>query len=87
MKRLKRKKSREYNKKRKSKKWKSLNTNYDEEVSNAKRDYYKNIIKDLKNSKPGQWHSKLKRLCSYDQMKSEPVTVESIKHLSDEEQA
>jgi len=25
----------------------------------------------------------LKRLCSYDQMKSEPIIVESIKHLTD----
>ena len=44
-------------------------------------------IKDLKISNTSQWYSKLKRLCSYDQQKLEPVIVESLKHLSDSEQA
>ena len=47
----------------------------------------KNMIKDLKTSKPSQWHSKLKKLCSYDQLKYEPIVVQSIKHLSDKDQA
>ena len=38
-------------------------------------------------SNPGRWYSILKRMCSYDQQKSEPVVVESIKHLSSKEQA
>ena len=87
MKRLKRQKFREFNKNRCSLKWRDLNENYEKAVISAKRVYYKNIIKDLKTSKIGQWYSKLKRLCSYDQQKSESVTVESIKHLSSEEQA
>ena len=87
MKRLKRIKCREFSKNRSSEKWKSLDEKYSEEVDNAKKNYYDNIIKDLKTSKPSQWHSKLKRLCSYDQLKSEPIIVESIKHLSDKEQA
>ena len=87
MKRLKRLKSREYKKNRKSLKWRDLNVKYQKEVSKAKRNYYRNIIRDLKESKVAQWYSKLKRLCSYDQMKSEPIIVESIKHLTDKEQA
>ena len=87
MKRLKRIKSREFRKHRKSKKWKDLDVKYNKEVKKSKKKYYHDIIKDLKKSKPGQWHSKLKRLCSYDQKKAEPVVVESIKHLSDKDQA
>ena len=87
MKRLKRLKSREYKKNRKSLKWRDLNVKYQKEVSKAKQNYYRNIIRDLKESKVAQWYSKLKRLCSYDQMKSEPIIVESIKHLTDKEQA
>ena len=87
MKYLKRLKSREYHKNRRSIKWRDLSTKYKKEVAQAKKDYFKNIIKDLKNSKIGQWYSKLKWLCSYDQKKSEPTIVESIKHLSDKEQA
>ena len=87
MKRLKRLKSREYHKNRRSIKWRDLNKRYKKAVSQAKKDFYRNIIRDLKTSKIGQWYSKLKRLCSYDQKKSEPVVVESIKHLSEQEQA
>ena len=87
MKRLKRLKSREFHKNRKSIKWRDLNKRYKKEVSSAKKKYYTNIIKDLKTSNVSQWYSKLKRLCSYDQQKSEPVIVESIKHLTVQEQA
>ena len=87
MKRLKRLKGRRYSEHRKSLKWRDLNFQYQNEVSSAKKKYYKRIIKDLKISNTSQWYSKLKRLCSYDQQKLEPVIVESLKHLSDSEQA
>ena len=87
MKRLKRKKSREYRKHRKSLKWKELNLKFKKELSSAKKNHYKNIVKDLQMSNPGRWYSILKRISSYDQHKSDPVIVDSIKHLSSEEQA
>ena len=87
MKRLKRLKSREFHKHRRSIKWRELNMKYKKAVSQAKKNYYKKIIKDLKTANPSQWYSKLKRLCSFDQHKSDPVIVESIKHLTDKEQA
>ena len=87
MKRLKRLKAREYHKHRRSLKWWDLNEKYKRAVSKAKKTYYKNFIKDLKTAKTSQWFSLLKKLCSYDQHKSDPVIVESIKHLSNEEQA
>ena len=73
MKRLKRLKSREYHKNRKSVKWRDLDKKYKEVVRKEKKDYYKKAVKDLKKSNPNQWYSKLKRLCSYDQQKSDPV--------------
>ena len=45
------------------------------------------MIDDIKNSKPGEWYSKLKRISRYDQGKSEFLQVEEISHLSDLEQA
>ena len=87
MKRLKRQKFREYRKNRKSLKWKQLSIKFKKELSASKKIYYKNIVKDLKMSNPGRWYSILKRICSYDQHKSDPVIVESIKHLSSAEQA
>ena len=68
-------------------KWKEINLKFKKEVSRAKKDYYKQIIKDLRMSNPGRWYSILKRICSYDQHKSDPVIVESIKHLSAQEKA
>ena len=53
----------------------------------AKKKYYSEIIKDLKTSNVSQWFSKLKRLCSYDRIKTELVIVNSIKHLDNQEQA
>ena len=87
MKYLKRLKSREFSKNRKSLKWRDLNKRYEKSVKKAKKSFYKTFVKDLKFSKVGQWYSKLKRICSYDQQKAEPTIVESIKHLSDKEQA
>ena len=45
IKRIKRLKSREYNKHRRSIKWRDLNRRFKREVSSAKRKYYKKIIK------------------------------------------
>ena len=87
MKSLKRLKCREFNKHRSSVKWKDLNDRYKEALIHAKNQYYKNIVKDLKISNPSQWYSKLKRICSYDQEKHEPLEVAEIEQLSDQEQA
>ena len=87
MKRFKRLKAREFHKHRRSVKWRELNAKYKKAVSKANRTYYKNVIKDLKTAKTSQWYSMLKKLCSYDQHKSDPVIVDSIKHLSNEDQA
>ena len=81
-----RKKRREYLKHRKSPKWKALEKSLNEKCELAKQSYYENIVQDLKNSNPSQWYSKLKRMTSYDQLKSEQVIVESICHLSDKDQ-
>ena len=41
----------------------------------------------MKNSNPGQWYSKLKRMSNYDQLKTEQICVEEISEYSDLEQA
>ena len=87
MKKLKRLKSREFNKNRRSIKWTKLNTLYKTEISNAKKKYYKNVLKDLKHSDVRKWYSKLKYFCSYDQKISDPIVVGEIKNLTSQEQA
>ena len=86
IKEISRKKRREYFKNRKSPKWKTLEDLFNTRCESAKITYYENIVSDLKNLNPGQWYSKLKRMTSHDQLKSEKVIVENICHLSDKEQ-
>ena len=87
VKKNKRLKEREYKKHRKSQKYIALNIKYENSKVKAKSTFYKNTIKDLRRSKPGQWYSKLKRLCSEDQNKDDQIIVEEIMHLSDQDQA
>ena len=38
-------------------------------------------------SNPSQWYSKLKRICSFDQERYEPINCDEIGSLSDQDQA
>ena len=69
MKILKRRKEREYHKHRKSIKYQNFQKLYEKSETEAKHNFYEKTIHDLKQSEPGQWYSKLKRLCSYDEKK------------------
>ena len=60
---LKRKKQREYNKKRKSMKWKKLDCEYRVKLNTAKMSYYKKEIASLKKSDPKNGFIGLKDLC------------------------
>ena len=87
LKKLDRRRRREYNKNRRSQKYQKLNHSYLQKVAKAKKSYKRNMIDDIKNAKPGEWYSKLKRISRYDQGNSEYLQVEEINHLSDLEQA
>ena len=78
LKKLDRRRKREYIKHKKSKKWHFLNSKFEEKFSEEKEKYYTNIVEDLKISQPGQWYSKLKRMSSHDQAKSEEPIVLSF---------
>ena len=45
------------------------------------------MVKDLKESNPRQWYSKLKRMSSIDKQKGESFIIESLMGVSDAEQA
>ena len=69
LKKLDRQRKKEYIKNKKSEKWKKLNTSFKEKVLLAKQSYYENIVEDLKESNPGHWHSKVKRMACNDPTK------------------
>ena len=87
LKNLKRKKAREYQKHRKSIKYKKLEELYQQELSKSKSSFYRKQISRLRKSKPGKWYSELKKLTNFDQFKTEKLSVEKIKHLPDFDQA
>ena len=76
---------REYSKRKKSMKWKSLNDELIQKCEKAKKDYSKNIVNDLKTSNPSQWHSKIKIMSS--QCNDNDIVVQELVGLPSEEQA
>ena len=86
LKKLDRRRKRIYHKERKSEKWKNLDKIFKKEAKLAKSQFYKNTVADLKQKKPGQWYSCLKKMTSHDQLKTEQSHVDEIRHLSDQEQ-
>ena len=83
---LDRKRKRVYHKERRSIKWKKLNKLFKNEVKSAKAQFYKTAVADLRQKKPSQWYSCLKKITSHDQ-KNQQVNIDEISHLTDQEQA
>ena len=87
LKRLDRARKREYNKKKKSEKWKKLNLEFLKLSADLKENYYKDVVEDLKESNISQWYSKVKRMSSIDSTKDEYVQVHEIMNLPSKDQA
>ena len=86
LKKMDRKRKRVYRKERRSEKWKEMNKMFKIETRNAKAQFYKKTISNLKQSDPGKWYSWLKRISCHDQ-KDQKLNIDDIAHLSDQEQA
>ena len=84
---LDRKMKREYFKNKKSEKWSLLRQDYSSKCEKAKASYYENMVKDLKDSKPSQWYSKLKRMSNQKQAQTDDPVVLSIDQLPNQTQA
>ena len=78
---------REYSKRKKSSKWNSMTENFRKKCEQAKKDYSKNIVNDLKSSNPSQWYSKIKRMSSYSNEKDQDIVVQELAGLKPQDQA
>ena len=87
LKKLDRRRRKEYRKNRRSTRYIGFCRLYQAEVSKAKIKYKRNMIDDVKSAYSGEWYSKLKRISRYDEGKDELIQVEEISHLGDQEQA
>ena len=82
-----RKRKRIYSKQRKSEAWIKQNKLVTILVKSAKSNFYQKQIDDCKTARNGQWYSKLKRMCKYNQHESEDVEIEEIAGKTHQEQA
>ena len=87
LKTLDRKRKRVYSRHGRNNKWKYLNNKFKEKLSQNKKSFYSKMIKDLKNSNPRLWYSKLKRMMCYDDKITGNIQVSDISHFTSIEQA
>ena len=87
LKKLDRKRKKEFSRHYKSDLWSTLNEEFLEKCLKAKESYYKLMVSDLKESNPGKWHSKLKRMSGQEIDKQENILVEELSGYSNKEQA
>ena len=85
LKKLDRHRKREYHKHRRSSKWKDLDKQFKKDIKAAKSGFYSKMVADLKEKDPSKWYKAVKRMTSYEN-KDEELKVDSISHLSDQEQ-
>ena len=85
--RLDRLRKREYTKRKKSEKWKSLNEKFNSRAKMLKETYCENILDDLKTSNVSGWYSRIKRMSQVDPTQEEKVHVQELLNLSSSAQA
>ena len=78
---------REYNKHKKSQKWKSLNEKFRLRAEMLKSSYNENVVEDLKTSNVGRWYSKLKRMSSTEKFRDDKVYLEEFTNVPSQIQA
>ena len=86
VKKIDRKRKREYVKNGKSDKWKSLNKHFHEVFSKAKHKYYEDMVEDLKTSDQKNWYAKLKRMSCDDLNDAGEVDIMNMIDISPEVQ-
>ena len=87
LKMLDRKRKREFQKHRQSKKYLKLNTVFKKKCKESKKHFYKKFIEDLKLSNPRQWYSKVKRITNYRTNENDLPNCEEIRTFDDQMQA
>ena len=70
-----------------SEKWLKLDAEFSEKCLEEKSNYYEKIVKDLKESNPGQWYSKVKRMSGQEIKWAENVSIPELEGLTETLQA
>ena len=67
--------------------WKNLNEEFCNKAALSKKNYYENIVYDLKTSNPGKWYSKVKRMTGKDSERQEKICIDDLIGIDDQKQA
>ena len=84
---LDRKRRREFNQNRRSDRYNRIQNEYKTKCSQAKKAFFRGMVRQVKEANPGQWYSLLKRITKYDSEKQDELQIAEINHLTDAEQA
>ena len=87
LKKLDRKRKREFFKHHKSKKWKYLNDLFEKMCTAEKELYSEKMINDLKTGKSSDWYSKLKRMTGQAKLGCDNIQVEELVGMTNAQQA
>ena len=85
LKTLDRRRRREFHDNRRSVKYVRLQKEYQTKCSQAKKKFFKEMVRQIIEANPAQWYSLLKRITKYDIEKREELQIAEINHLTDEE--
>ena len=78
---------REFYKHQKSDKWLRLRQKFEDKCEDTKEHYFENTVKDLKESNPSQWYSKIKRMGAINNGKPENIILDELRGIPNQEQA
>ena len=86
LKRLDRKRRREFHHNRRSSRYLTLSRQYQAKCKQEKHKFFKNIVRQAKESNPNNWYRLLKRISNHDSGQKKSIVIEEIFHLTDKEQ-
>ena len=86
LKQLDKKRRREYHHNRRSARYLMLSKQYQAKCKLEKHKFFKNIVRQAKESDPNGWYRLLKRITNHDSVYKDSLVVEEISHLTDKDQ-
>ena len=83
---LDRKRRREYRNNRRSDRYHILQKEYETKCKQAKKKFFNQMVRQIREANPSRWYSLLKRITKSDADKNEELNISEINNLTDEEQ-
>ena len=83
---LDRRRRREFQRHRRSERYHKLQKEYQNKCSQAKKKFFNEMVRQIREANPSRWYSLSKRIIKYNTEKNEELNIAEINHMTDEEQ-